>query len=508
MLRAPVCLALATLLLGGRQPSMPGLPTMPSIQYVESSLGLSEPTLDGGPTEVEMVDVNGDGHIDLVSVGDHGNPFINTDQHGVILWRGDGKGNWSVVQSGNFGYGGIAAADMNGDGLVDVAYGIHHDYSANDLGDQILEVALGDGTGFEWVAWDDGLATNGETWGMSGTDVADVDGDGDLDVGSTSFGCCAGLHVYLNHGDGSWSQSFGLLGGNSSSELVFGDVNGDGWPDFAASHDSGTVWIGDGQGDFRGADGNLPNGGAFTRAGVALGDIDGDGRDELAWANGSGGLNVWSWGPDDTWVDRSGSLPDSGPWDATQLWDMNGDGKTDLAAFGAGQFALWTGNGQGTWTSAGGYSTPSPGSYEAFRVGGDVDHNGFPDIVQIADEGGGFNSKNKIRVFREASEPTKPFVRMVKPTASATLRGGTVRFIEWAAGVPPGVPNRVRLGYSFNGHGGPWTLIAEAVPNSGRYQWTLPAVSSPTALTLGVILDTPHSKTLAIGPTLNLLPGH
>jgi hypothetical protein len=502
MLRTTLGLVLSTLLLAGHPPGMPAL------EYVESSVGLTPPSLDGGPTEVEMVDVDGDGHVDLVSVGDHGNPFINTDQHGIILWRGDGKGGWSVSQVGEFGYGGIAAGDMNGDGLVDVAYGIHHDYAAGDLGDQILEVALGDGTGLAWTAWDDGLATNGETYGMSGTDVADVDGDGDLDVGSNSFGCCAGLHVYLNEGDGTWTQSFGLLGGNSDSELTFGDVNGDGWPDLAASHDSATVWIGDGQGDFRDADGNLPNPGAFNRAGVSLGDVDGDGRDELAWASSAGALNVWSWGFGDVWTDRSGSLPDSGPWDATQLWDMNGDGLTDLAAFGDGQFALWTGNGQGGWTAAGGHTTPSPGTYQAFRVGGDIDHNGLPDVVQVADEGGGFNTSNVLRAFREASGPTAPSARLVAPTAGATLRGGSVRFIHWAAGVPPGAKSIVRLGYSLNGPQGPWTSIAENVPNNGRFQWTAPSVSAPTSLTLGVILRTPHSKTLAVGPTLLLLPGH
>ena len=497
MIRALTTLTFAALALGA------DLPMAPALQYVESSAGLIPPGLDGGPTEVEMVDIDGDGHLDLVSVGDHGNPFINTDQHGIILWLGDGAGGWSVVQTGDFGYGGIAAGDMNGDGLVDVAYGIHHDYSATDLGDQLLEVALGDGTGHAWFPWDDGLATNGETWGMQATDVADVDGDGDLDVGSNSFGCCAGVHVYLNDGDGSWTQSYGILGGNAGSELVFGDVNGDGWPDFAVAHDSATVRLGDGTGGFTPADGNLPSGGILGRSGLSLGDIDGDGRDELAWAAGSGRIEVWSWGPGDVWTDRSGALPDSGPWQATQLWDMNGDGLTDLAAFGSGQFALWTGDGQGGWTPAGGYTSPSPGHYEAFRVGGDIDHNGRPDVVQIADEG-----KNKIRVFLESTVPEGASLRMVRPTPGATVRGGSVRFIEWAAGVPPGTPSRVKLGYSLSGHGGPWTLIAEEVPNNGRYQWIAPQVASPTELRLGAILETPHKKVLAIGPELQLLPGN
>ena len=103
----------------------------------------------------------------------------------------------------------------NNDGNIDIGYGMHHNYSATDFGDQLLEVALGDGSGEKWTPWDDGLATNGETWGMFATDFADVDNDGDLDIGSISFGCCAGVHVYLNQDDGSWTISFGFIGGNS-----------------------------------------------------------------------------------------------------------------------------------------------------------------------------------------------------------------------------------------------------------------------------------------------------
>ena len=228
------------------------------LAYVDSSLGLQTPVMEGGRTEIEFGDVNGDGHPDIVCIGDHGSPYINSPQHGVMVWFGDGAGQWSVFQNGNFGYGGVALGDVNNDGLMDVGYGMHHNYAAGDFGDQLLEVALGDGTGMNWTPWDDGLATNGETWGMFGTDFADVDNDGDLDVGSLSFGCCAGIHVYLNNGDGTWTQSFGFIGGNSAMDFVFGDVNGDGLADFAAAHGDGTVYLGDGRGGYTLADGNLP----------------------------------------------------------------------------------------------------------------------------------------------------------------------------------------------------------------------------------------------------------
>src|SRR5262249_11464732 len=154
---------------------------------------------------------------------------------------------------------------------------------------------------------------------------ADVNNDGYLDIGSISFGCCAGIHIYLNQGDGTWSPSFGFLGGNSNQDFIFGDINGDGFADFACGHSRGTVYLGDGQGGFRPADGTLPpppNGG---RRGVSLGDVNDDGRDDLAFVTPSGGLAVWTWTAEGVWQDLSGSLPPTGNFEATQIADMNLD---------------------------------------------------------------------------------------------------------------------------------------------------------------------------------------
>src|SRR5262249_50816553 len=71
--------------------------------YIESSNGLEEPKLEKGNTEIEFGDVNGDGQVDIVSIGDHGSPYINSAEHGIMVWFGDGGGNWSLSQNGNFG---------------------------------------------------------------------------------------------------------------------------------------------------------------------------------------------------------------------------------------------------------------------------------------------------------------------------------------------------------------------------------------------------------------------
>jgi hypothetical protein len=449
------------------------------VAYVERSSGLEAPDMEEGNTEIEFADVDGDGHMDLVCVGDHGSPYINSTEHGVMVWFGSGTGSWSLVQYGNFGYGGVAIGDVNGDGFQDVGYGVHHDYAGGDLGDQILEVALGNGSGASWTPWDDGLATQGETWGMFGTDFADVDGDGDLDLGTVSFGCCAGVHVYRNEGDGTWVQSFGFLGGNSGLMFEFGEVNGDGFVDFAVSHQYGTVYLGDGNGGFARDDGNLP--GAPVRNGISLGDVDGDGRDDLAFVTSGGGLAVASWVGPGVWQDLTGNLPTGAGFTRAQIADMDLDGRGDVLAFRAGSpgvVEIWSGDGQGQWQSIATVSLPVAQDDAAFRAGADADHNGYPDFVVVQKEYvGGFPIpwRNRPRFFAESSVPDEAWIHPVFPRGGETLVAGSVRFLEWTCAVPGGTPDPVRIELSTDGPSGPWTPVAVGAPNSGRFQWRLPA---------------------------------
>jgi hypothetical protein len=442
--------------------------------YIESSTGLNNPFLEGGRTEVELADMNGDGNLDIVSVGDHGSPYINTGEHGVMIWFGNGTGaNWSVVQIGNFGYGGVAVGDVNNDGKLDVGYGIHHNYSGEDLGDQILEVALGNGLGTAWTPWDNGLATNGEDWGMFCTDFADVDCDGLIDVGSNSFGCCAGVHIYLNNGNGSWTQSFGFTGGNSSMDFLFGEVNNDGYPDFAVSQQNGTVYINDQTGSF-----------TVARTGYSdgpdLGDIDNDGTDELSIVNNNGGVEVWKWSDGNSWTSMSNGLPVSGGYEATQIYDMNSDGYTDVVGFGNGIVSTWLGDGAGNWTQASQFTLPSPGDYKAFRINGDADHNGYPDIALVSEEGSWPSERNHLRFFKENSMADSLSIKPVYPSAKRKINVQSVQTIKWISEVPAGISSLVKLEVSTNDTSGPWNVIASNLPNNGHFQWIIPEAAAST----------------------------
>ena len=457
------------------------LPAYAQLDYVDRSWGLQTPQMEGGKTELEFGDVDGDGHVDIVSIGDHGSPYVNTQEHGIMVWFGDWTGNWSVYQNGNFGYGGVALGDVNNDGLMDVGYGMHHDYSGVDFGDQLLEVALGDGTGQNWTPWDDGLATNGETWGMFGTDFADIDNDGDLDLGSTSFGCCNGVHVYRNNGDGTWTQTFGSSGGNSASIFAFGDINGDGFADCASARgsDNDTTYLGDGNGGFTPADGNLPLPPWGGRPGVALGDVNDDGRDDLAFVTDSGGIAVWSWVSLGTWQDLSGNLPTAGGFYRTQIADMNLDGHGDVVAFDPGDpnglLVVYAGDGSGNWQQVASVATPESCGCAAFRAGVDADHNGYPDITFVVEEDcGWYGGTNRPRCYTESSTPAAMWIHPASPRGGETFYAGSVQFIDWHAADPLGQQPLMTIELSKRGPNGPWTTVATDVPNNGRFQWRIP----------------------------------
>ncbi len=473
-----------------------------SLTYLEYSNGLQVPTMEKGNTEIEFGDVNHDGYADLVSIGDHGAPNINATENGIMVWFGNRLGNWSLVESGNFGYGGVALGDVNGDTVMDIGYSMHHDYSSTDFGDQLIEVALGNGTGQNWTPWDDGLATSGEDYGMFETDFADIDNDGDLDVGSVSFGCCSGVHIYRNNGNGTWTQSFGFLGGNTRNNFFFGDVNGDGNADFASGHAAGTVYLGDGQGTFQLGDGNLPAPGGIGRLGLSLGDVNRDGRDDLAYVAG-GGLHVWSWVSNGVWQNISSGLPTSGQNEVTQIADMDRDGNGDLIAFAKGLITVYAGDGAGNWTVMSSFSTPGIYGYAAFRVGTDVDHNGFPDIGVVAAEGSSsFNARNRPRVFVESSVPTELSIYPDSPRGGEKLIVGSVRFIDWHAAVPQFVRRTtVSIDLSTTGPAGPWLPVATNLKNNGRYQWQIPLQTPTTSLGfLRFTMHTAFGNAVAVSP--------
>lgn len=449
--------------------------------------------LEGGMTQVRLVDINSNGHLDIVTIGDHGSPNVNTNQHGVSVFFGNGTGaNWTLSQNGTFGYGGCAVGDLNNDGKQDIAYSLHHDYSTNDLGDQLIEAAIGDGTGMNWTPWDDGLATNGESWGMFGTDIGDIDNDGWLDIASNSFGSGKGIHIYKNNKNGTWTQAYTFGNGNTFHYIQFGDMDGDGNLDFVASNYQGSTFFGDGNGNFTLKKNGLlplPNSNGFPYQDVSLADIDNDGDDDLIFSDkysnsGVCGVYVYKWNKaTQSWVNHSTGLPSFSSSDkimSARAADIDMDGFADIVCTSdlLNEVQIYKGNGGASWTKIYSLALPNFTGAEDIAIA-DIDHSGYPDVLVWGSflGGGMFTPKNenKILMFRDMVTPHSLNATLSYPKGNECWHNNAVKFINWVSAVPSNHSSSVKIEYSTAGTSGPWTLIVAAAPNNGAYQWTVPA---------------------------------
>ncbi len=460
-----------------------------ALDYELSDNGLNAVTWDEGRSKFEFADLNNDGHIDFLSVGDHGAAVVN-NQHGILVHFGDGTGRWNVVMNGEFGYGGIAIGDVNNDGEWDVGYGMHHDYAQDDFGDQQIEVVLGDGSGGNWEPWDDGLAVpqGGDDWyGMFATDFGDINNDGLLDIGSNSFGSGTGLHIYNNLGNGEWEDVIYHFGReNAGFDFHFGDINNDGNLDFACSLQGMEVYIADGEGGFDFARGNLPApDNPWTYWALDLGDVNGDGCEDIAFSNNDGGVCVYTYDPErERWNDYSDGLParDRGIF-SIDICDMDVDGLQDMVFGGTQGVEVWLQDPEGDpiWNQECTFRIDNDPGIQTLRAGGDIDHNGLPDIVVLFSVRDGMGRSNEIHVLRETSEAEELWIRPVEPSGGERFVAGSARFIDWLAAFPEDFdPDEasVTLLFSFRGADGPWEEIVEGFPNGGRYQWEVPDVLS------------------------------
>jgi len=461
-----------------------------SLNYTQSNSGLQNENWGLFYSEIEFADVNADGHQDIISIGDCNSPDWGI--HGIMVYFGDGAGHWSLSMNGNFGYGGIAAGDVNNDGFMDVGYGMRNNNPADDFGDQTLEVALGDGSGINWVPWDDGLGNTGSAAKMFAADFADVDNDGDLDIGSTSPDGLTGTQIYLNNSDGTWVQSFQCASAGAYDVFRFGDLNNDGFMDFVTDSDLGTAYFGDGTGGFIHNDQGLPTLDSLKRRGISIGDVNNDGSADLAFTNyleyhETGQLNVYVFDKlQQQWNDFSGNLPDGYPdsYDLTDISDMNMDGIADLVAmdvFGSsGRFTVFLGDGNSQWQETASVYLPDNTAVALdLTAGRDVDHNGYPDILMLKTiEQAVMEYYNIPDLYRESSEPSSLSVKPVFPQGHELIFQNSIRNIEWVSAVPAGEMSQIRLEYSVNGPDGPWILIAGNLPDNGCYQWNFPEVVS------------------------------
>lgn len=340
---------------------------------------------------IAVVDFNGDGKLDVAEAVEASN---GSGLQSILIYLGNGDGTFQLGTnlSAPLNVDYLAAADVNGDGKMDlIAVGTGN----NGVNFSVL---LGNGNGTF-------AAPVTSTHGLSGVfslAVADVSGDGKPDVILESNN--GSLAVLLGNGNGTFQAAqvttltYGIYG-----DVAIGDFNKDGKMDIAVPSSLGYVSIlfGNGNGTFLApVNYNIPS---STPQGVKTADLNGDGNLDLIVADGNKGIAVLMGTATGVFqlpvsYASSPAFSASSPNPGTLLvGDIDGDGKTDAIVlnYNYGTVAIMKGNGDGTFQAPVEYaSSESPFNGAALDINADgaVDlilvNNAVPGIGVLMNTGG------------------------------------------------------------------------------------------------------------------------
>jgi len=308
------------------------------------------------PYGVAVADFNGDGKLDLA--------VTNYSYQTVSILLGNGDGTFQTAATYATGVNPLALAvgDFNGDGIPDLAV-------LNSGSSGMVSILLGKGDG---TFYPQQTITVGS--GLANIVVGDFNGDGKADLVVTYTGNSV---ILLGKGDGTFTVGSTL---GYSGALVAGDFNGDGKLDLAIEADNTTldILLGNGDGTFYlGHSYTTPANGGDP---MAVGDLNGDGKLDLAQLNYyTGTVAVWFGNGDGTFGGDYYPTTIAHPMDVV-IGDFNGDGKADLAiSSGGSQVGILLGDGAGSFPTQTIYT--SGGSFGLQLLAADFNGDGKSDLV-------------------------------------------------------------------------------------------------------------------------------
>ena len=386
------------------------------IVYLNGGSGtLLAPTTFAVPTfnhSLVLGDVNNDGNLDAV-VGGSGatfdassNPSSPTDNIHLLL--GDGKGGFAApvgVVAPAVGRYGLALADFDGDGKLDIA--------ATNLNHGVFIIkGLGDGTfvGPQQVdlppqGWDlSAIEVDGPGKGLAavvlGGKVVPFQG-AEIDVLTYRLGPTGLLQAPVVSIVAT-RQPTNTTGVFFWTTIVSKDLNGDGYPDLIATENFNATQSGAGAIDVLL---NNKSGGfvfkarytvAQTASAVAICDVNGDGKMDAVVNSGPGTIYIFPGNGDGTFGLPYTVLNNGMPGNNILCGDVNGDGKADLLNV-ASSVGLIVALGNGDFTFQPSVTKPSTVVTRTRPLLLDVNGDHHPDVVVDDGEGGG--GGNSVSVF-------------------------------------------------------------------------------------------------------------
>ncbi|MFQ5530803.1 MAG: FG-GAP repeat domain-containing protein [Gemmatimonadota bacterium] len=305
----------------------------------------------------------------------------------VISLQGHGDGHFDVVSSVPAGENarGLASADLDGDGLQDLAVANHDT--------EYVTLLFGvPGGGFE-VRSSSRLHVNVSPHPHA-VRLSDIDGDGHADLLVDDRGAEA-IRLYRSEGTGGFGEFTRIsVGGDPYRGMLLADLDGDDATDLVTPNpDHVSVLFGDGTGGFAQDTTLRPGFGPFS---VAAADFNGDGLTDLAAGSGegAGALAVWLGGAGGVFSAGGDYGLAVGPTKVAAA-DLTGDGQAEVIAtsYIGGEVAVLSGGGEATL-----YRIDLDG-YPYGVATGDFDGDGRIDFA-IANDGADY-----ITVFLSAEAP-------------------------------------------------------------------------------------------------------
>ena len=340
--------------------------------------------LDAGLFGLATADFNGDGHLDLATIPNASSTEVlllsgrgGTDRFGPPI----GVSLPGVVDQ-------VTVGDFNGDTKPDLVVNF------DDFGQQTGRIAILINNGTGQFAAPKIVTVQGDP---SLPIFADLNNDGKLDLVVALFTGVIGGRVEVLLGDGAggltqagsfFTQSF------NQHEVLIGDFNEDGKADLALpGQSSGTIdiMLGDGTGAFAGGINRSTGGSSMLTAG----DFNNDGHLDIL----SGNRMMLGTGTADFNAPIVVPIPEN--TFAAITGDLNKDTNVDLVVSTFGGLTILLGDGNGNLTRAKSYTSGAIGfSGQSFAVFGDFNEDGHIDLaatqrsgigIMLGDGTGGFH---------------------------------------------------------------------------------------------------------------------
>jgi len=318
-----------------------------SEDWNDREVGISNHPID----RVEVADLDGDGRNDIIISEER---FPGEEPDGNLFWYKNPKeiteGIWDrnriVTQ---YSMNNLDVADLDHDGDMDL---ITSEHKGPDLETQIW---VNDGTGnFSKVSVDKGRESH------LGTQLADLDQDGDLDIVSAGWDQYRFIHVWRNDAIPPdrikwkhYSTDSGNLqapnAGNQQTASLVLDIDKDGIEDFVITERTSApsvVWY-----KFDNYSWNrfvVDDGPLRIEAGSTHYDIDGDGDEDIVFGGESRSNEVWWWenpypdyDPVKPWIRRTIKSSGGNKHHDQMFGDFDGDGTDELVFWNQGDHRLY-----------------------------------------------------------------------------------------------------------------------------------------------------------------------